>query len=123
MKPTKHDQKQAETPVFPAPPEHLSERSRDLWRQLGPTEARSLQRRTFFQVGLEALDRADEARRLVAVEGMTTTTESTGAMHVNPLVKIERDSRAQFVHIWDLLGLKSNYQIDIVGRWPNSEER
>ena len=99
--------------TIPDPPEHLSERSKDLWRRLAPTEARSLERRTIFQVALEALDRADEARRVIAAEGMLHTTAATGACHVHPAVKIERETRAQFVRIWHTaLHLQWNSDID-----------
>ena len=108
----KQTNRQTEPPIFPDPPEHLSERSKELWRTLGPGHARSLERRTLFQAGLEALDTADRARHLVETEGMISTTKTTGAVHVNPLTKIERESRAQFVRIWALLALQWNYAVD-----------
>ena len=91
---------------FPDPPGHLSDRSKDLWRTLGPTEVGSIERLTLFQAALESLDRADEARRTVAIEGMTFTTKGTGAVHVHPLLKTEREMRSQFTRIWDLLNLR-----------------
>jgi phage terminase small subunit len=94
------------------PPEHLSERSKALWQALAPDHARSLQRRTLFQVGLEALDRADEARVIIETEGLVSTTATTGVPHINPLVRIEREARAQFVKIWGLLHLEWDQQID-----------
>ncbi|MBM3724390.1 MAG: hypothetical protein FJW40_03045 [Acidobacteria bacterium] len=101
-----------QVPEPPEPPEHLSERSRDLWRKLAPTSAKSLERRTLFQAALEALDRADEARRLIQAEGLISRTASSGAVHVHPAVKIEREARAQFVRIWELLGLRWNSEVD-----------
>lgn len=95
-----------------APPEHLSRRAKDLWMRLAPKEARSTERRTLFQTALECLDRADQARELIAAAGLTSTTKSTGAIHIHPLVKVEHESRAQFVKIWNLLGLKINYKLD-----------
>src|SRR5688572_29989542 len=91
---------------FPDPPEHLTERTRHLWRTLGPANARSIERRTLFQAALEALDRAVQAREAVAAEGMTTTTETTGAVHLHPLLKVEREARQQFARLWDMLNLK-----------------
>ena len=54
---------------------------------------------------LDDLPRADEARRAILRDGMTTTTGTTGAPHVNPAVKVERDARAQFMSAWSKLGL------------------
>ncbi|MCC6486390.1 MAG: hypothetical protein IT364_02740 [Candidatus Hydrogenedentes bacterium] len=103
--------------VFPDPPDHLSERSKDLWRKVGPDEAKSIERRTLFQAGLEALDRADEARRIIQAEGMISKTTTTGAVHVHPALKIEREARAQFVRIWEVLNLRWNSQIDGGNPW------
>ena len=86
--------------AFPAPPAHLSPRSQELWRVLAPTAAKPLQRRTLFQTALESLDRADQARALIESEGLVSKTKSTGALHVHPAVKIERECRQQFAHIW-----------------------
>lgn len=91
---------------FPDPPEHLSERTRALWAEIGPKEARSVGRRTLFQAALEALDSADSARQLVQAEGLISRTAKTGALHVHPASKIEREARQQFMKIWDLLSLQ-----------------
>src|SRR5437870_2810460 len=95
-------------PDFPPAPDHLSERSKNLWAELGAREAKSLERQTLFQAALESLDRADMARRLILSEGLVSKTPATGVFHVNPLLKVERDARAQFVKIWDLLGFRFN---------------
>ena len=112
MKKTEQDEA-----TIPDAPEHLSARSKELWRSLVRTEAKSLERQTLFQAGLEALDRADEARLLVQAEGMIARTTTTGAVHVHPAVKMEREARSQFVRIWDLLGLKWNEGIDGGNPW------
>lgn len=93
-------------PPFPDPPAHLSERARALWAEIGPKDARSVGRRTLFQAALEALDSADSARRLVQAEGLISRTAKTGALHVHPAAKIEREARQQFMKAWDLLGLR-----------------
>jgi hypothetical protein len=51
-----------------------------------------------LQAALEARDRAEQAR--AAISELTTTTKTTGAIHVNPLVKVERECRQQFARIW-----------------------
>lgn len=97
---------------YPDPPAHLSERSQGLWNSIGPARCRSLERQTLFLAALEALDRSDEARRIVAVEGMTTVTETTKAVHIHPLLRVERESKQQFTRIWTELHLAWNHDID-----------
>ena|ERR1700733_15897934 len=98
--------------TFPPPPKHLSARAKQLWRELGPKHARSLQRRTLFQVALEALSTADSARLLIDKEGLISKTASTGALHVHPAAKLERESRQQFARLWDVLNLRFDAAID-----------
>lgn len=90
-------------------PEHLSSRAAALWRDVVPRRAKSPGKVAIVQSALEALDRADAARVEVEVAGMTTTTKTTGAVHVHPLVKVERESRAQFSKLWDSLNLTHDY--------------
>ena len=49
---------------------------------------------------LRALDRADQAAAILEAEGLTFTTATTGAVHVHPLLKVERESRAMFAKLW-----------------------
>jgi phage terminase small subunit len=93
-------------------PEHLSPRSQQLWNHLQPAHAKSLERQTLLRAGLECLDRMDEAARLIKTQGLTSETKSTGAVHLNPLVRIEKDARQQFIAIWCLLRLTFNPLID-----------
>jgi phage terminase small subunit len=58
------------------------------------------------------LDRADQAREAVADEGLTTKTKTTGAVHVHPLVKVEREARQQFAKCWNDLDLSWSYDLD-----------
>ena len=74
-----------------------------------------------MQTALEALDRADQARELLSREGITTTTTSTGAVHIHPAVRIEKDSRALFARIWSQLELGWDSEID--GRLENARHR
>lgn len=95
-----------------SPPEHLSERAQSLWRSFVPSRCVSPGRLALLQAALEALDRADEARAEIATTGMTTTTKTTGAVHVHPLVKVERESRQQFSRIWADLGFGFDRKTD-----------
>src|SRR5438046_912669 len=88
----------------PEPPAHLSERAAGLWRELVPRRARSPERLALLQTALEALDRSDEAREAINKEGLTSKTEKTGALHIHPAVRVERESRMLFMKCWSALG-------------------
>jgi phage terminase small subunit len=93
-------------PRFPDPPAHLSDSAKRLWVELGPASADTLGRRALFQAGLEALDRCEAARLLIGSTGMTEAIGGRIA-HAHPAVKIESESRKQFMDIWRTLGLAS----------------
>lgn len=88
------------------PPDHLSPRAKTLWASVVPSRARSAARLAMVQTALEALDRADAAMAEIGRVGMTSETKTTGAIHVHPLVKVERESRGQFAKLWGLMGLQ-----------------
>jgi P27 family predicted phage terminase small subunit len=78
--------------LVPAP-KHLSARGRRLWRDLictysldDPAGLELLRR------ACEASDRADQARDVLAKEGLTVATRF-GEVRVHPAVAVERDSR------------------------------
>lgn len=98
--------------VFPAPPDHLSERAKALWKSIGPTHARSLERQQLFRSALECLDRVDAARQLIQAEGLVSKTEGSGVRHTHPCVKVEREARAQFTKLWQVLDLDWNSKVD-----------
>ena len=102
-----------------SPPTHLSERSQNLSRAVVPRRAKSPERLAVLVVALEALDRADEAAAAVKVAGMTTTTPRSGAVHLHPLLKVERESRQLFAKIWHSMSLQ--WSPDIDGRVDRSE--
>jgi phage terminase small subunit len=89
----------------PPPPEHLSEKSKTLWSSVVPSRGKSLGRLGLVTVALEALDRADEACAEIKRTGLTTITEKSGACHINPLLKLEKESRQMFAKIWVQLRL------------------
>jgi len=51
------------------------------------------------------MDRAEQARLELVAATLTTTTETTKAVHVHPLLKVEREARQQFARIWSDLTL------------------
>jgi hypothetical protein len=93
---------------LPPAPEGLSEKSRRLWAEAMRSERKwtGPRREGLFQA-LAALDRADQARETVDREGLTSVTKSTGATHVHPAVKVEREARAQALRAFETLGLFS----------------
>jgi len=96
-----------------APPEHLSKRSQRLWRSLVPHRALSQGRLTLLRSALESLDRADEAREALDRDGLLlASTEKSKMSHLNPLVRVEKDSRAQFFAAWMRLGFQHEQRVD-----------
>jgi phage terminase small subunit len=93
------------------PPDHLSERSKDLWSRLLP-RCKSLGRKTMLAEALAALDRLNEIRVALEKEGLTTKNEKTGMVHVNPLLKAEKDARTLFSRLWGQLSFQWCMSID-----------
>lgn len=100
-------------PPVPEPPDGLSERAQSLWRVIVESHrVMSAPRLVLLQTALETLDRLDEVRAVLSVEGLTTTTEHTGARHVHPLLKTELELRRQFATLWGQLGLRWDSVVD-----------
>lgn len=97
---------------WPGPPSHLSQLSKELWKVHVGDRVRSPGRITAFQIGLEALDRANVAREILDEQGLTTTTKRSGVVHVHPMVKVEKESRQLFFKVWSNLGLTWDQEID-----------
>jgi phage terminase small subunit len=87
------------------PPDNLSEPAKKLWRDLSP-ECASAGRRMLLEQLLRAYDRAEAARAKIEDAGLTVTTERSGVVHVHPLLKIERESRALLVRLAATLNLQ-----------------
>jgi len=87
-------------------PAHLSNRAQALWADVVPRRCNHPEELALLQTALEALDRADQAGAILAEEGMTTKTLTTGTVHVHPAVAIEKEARAQFLKAWNLLNLQ-----------------
>jgi phage terminase small subunit len=100
------------TPPVPAPA-HLSEAAKHLWDSVAARKQISEGRQALLQSALEALDRANECREILAKEGLVKTTERTGAVHIHPLAKLECECRRQFATIWSgQLSLHFDVQVD-----------
>ena len=95
-----------QTVPLPDPPAGLSTEAAELWRaMIGRCGSRG--RQAMLAEALRARDRADQCRAAVDAEGTTSRTRTTGAVHINPLLKAEREFRAQFLSAWSQLGLAS----------------
>jgi len=95
-----------------SPPADLSEASQQLWSQLVPDRAKSQGRLTLIHEALRARDAADAAAEVLKREGMTTKTKTTGAVHLHPLVKVEKEQRALFVRCWRALSFEWDGRVD-----------
>jgi len=99
----------------PDPPDHLSEASKEIWNRLFykiETPGRAI----LLQTALEAYDRALEARQVVDREGLTWESETSGAIHAHPAVKIEREYLAIVVKVFNQLRL--NLYDSGMESWP-----
>lgn len=107
---------------FPPPPQ-LSDRSKALWSSVVPSRARSAARLAVIETALESLDRANQAAAEIATTGMTSVTKTTGAIHVHPLVKVERESRQLFAKLWISLNLQFTPSVDGVplDKWERQQ--
>ena len=89
---------------LPTPPAHLSELAVEKWYQTladFDLEAHDLER---LQIALEAWDRCNQAREILAEKGLTYD-DRFGQPRSRPEVAIERDSRTAFMRAWRELGL------------------
>src|SRR5689334_5701530 len=78
--------------TLPAPPDHLSDRAADLWREIVEEYVLVPHQLELLRRACEAADRADEARQLLEAEGLTIT-DRYGQVKPHPAANIERDSR------------------------------
>ena len=107
---------QQPNPDLPQPVDDLSEDAKLLWYEIVGRRANSPERLALLEVALTALDRAEEAADISKADGLTKTTESTGAVHAQPLLKVERENRGQFLTAWSHLQLDSDPYVDKVQR-------
>lgn len=94
------------------PPARLSERAQRLWCELVPARARSPERLALLETALRTLDRAEAAAAVVEKQGMVVKTKRTGALHVHPLLKVEKDQRQLFLRCWQELSFSWRSELD-----------
>lgn len=81
------------TPIRPQPPKHLSPARAVLWQRIIADATFIFQAHHLSQLELlcQALDRAEQARSVVAAEGLTLV-KANGDAIAHPAVAIERES-------------------------------
>lgn len=87
------------------PPDHLSEKAAGIWREVVGAYVLEIEGLPLLEKALTQYDRAVEARREIEEEGLTWTNPDSGAVHVNPAVKVERDATKAFRLAWKELDL------------------
>lgn len=87
------------------PPDHLSEKAAAIWREVVTTYVVEIEGLPLLEQALTQYDRAAQARREIEREGLTWTNPDSGAVHVNPAVKAERDATKAFRLAWKALDL------------------
>lgn len=92
-------------------PKHLSAASAALWESILDRYELEDQHVALLQLALESLDRAEQARIILAAEGIVLTGARGGAV-AHPAVGIERDSRIAALRGFRELGL-SEYGDDV----------
>jgi P27 family predicted phage terminase small subunit len=101
-------------------PAHLSDESKKFWSQLvddyGISDAAGLR---ILRVSCEAFDRAQSARQAIDESGMLLS-DKFGQAKVNPLLPVERDSRAAFLAGLKALNLDVAPDCHRIGRPPGS---
>ena len=95
------------------PPRHLSPAARRLYAEILETYALEPFHVAILSKSLEAFDRAEQARDVIAASGILIKSR-LGEVKPNPAIAIERDSRAAF-----LAGIKA-LGLDIEGPPPPS---
>ncbi len=98
-----------------SPPAGLSDRSAALWSELVPTRARSPERLEALEVALRARDRLEEIRAALDGAELVQKTRSTGATHIHPLLRAEREARADFTRLWKELRFYRRGSLDSEG--------
>jgi len=98
------------------PPRHLSPAARRLYAEILETYALEAHHVALLVKALEAADRADQARDVIAASGILIKSR-LGEVKPNPAIAIERDSRAAF-----LAGIKA-LGLDIEGPPPPSARK
>jgi P27 family predicted phage terminase small subunit len=94
------------------PPSYLSLASKKIWKAVHEDYELDLAADVVLTTLLEAHDRRQEARALIAKEG-TYTKNRFGETRAHPAVAVERDAAAVMTRCWRLLGFDQEPRGDI----------
>jgi P27 family predicted phage terminase small subunit len=89
----------------PTPPAHLGEREKQIWSDIVADWTGSRASFAVLTAGLEAHQRAREARETIDAEGLTVVGRD-GQSKAHPLCTVERDARRAFQQTFRQLGIK-----------------
>lgn len=92
-------------PHIAAPPDGLSDEAAGIWSDTLASYAFAPSELALLESALRSLDRAEVARAQVEDEGITVTTESSGAVRAHPAIRIENEARREFRLTLRVLGL------------------
>jgi|SRR5579863_5198665 P27 family predicted phage terminase small subunit len=98
------------------PPTHLSAPAKKIWKAIVDEYVIDSAAELVLTTMLEARDRREEARALIAKDGAYTVNRFK-AVTVHPAVAVERDAAAVLTRCWRLLGFDQEARGDI-GRPP-----
>ncbi len=97
-------------------PRHFSKEAKGLWKNiLSEYDIEDSAGLAILQTALEAFDRLKEAQKEIERNGMTMR-DRWGQVKPNPLLPVERDSRAQFLQGLKALNLDLEPLRDTIGR-------
>jgi phage terminase small subunit len=91
-----------------APPSHLSEDSKKLWRDLIAAYDFEPHETKLLRAALEAWDRAQQARKAIRRHGLTYESKPHGAPRPRPEVAIERQAQRVFSQLMRQLGIPTD---------------
>jgi len=94
-------------PLYPPAPKHLTSSRKTLWQKLVREYDLDLPGLELLRLACEALDRGEEARRVLADEG-SFVTDRYGGRRVHPGVGVERDSRLAAARLFRELDLEGD---------------
>jgi phage terminase small subunit len=98
--------------LIPAPPQHLSVRSQEIWRTV-VRHPMSAGRALMIETALQEFDRANEIREVISREGAMAKAKGKSKMaHVHPLTGVEQRARATFLKLWLHLHLDWRQDVD-----------
>lgn len=90
---------------LPRPPAHLSAEAKRIWGQIVKQWILDDAALPTLRLGLEAFDLSQECRLKLTSSALTTVTESTGVVRINPLAKLQLDSMSEYRSFMRALGL------------------